>query len=238
MTKVTDLTACDMPHGVKVNHAGTRVYVSCMHSDEILELDPGTVEIVRRVKLGMGHQMPAGSGGHASHGPPGGTAPAAPPRKGQDVPPTADLTKECAATYVSVSSDDSRIYVACNYGNELQVYDTNTLKLVKAVPLGAGSYNVEPSPDGSLVIVTNKKDQSISIVDTRTLAELARVKTTKKIVHGVAYSPDGKYAYISQESIGADPGAVDVIDLASRTVVSTIPVPAQPTGITILRTSR
>ena len=238
MTKVTDLTACDMPHGVKVNHAGTKVYVSCMHSDEILELDPGTFEIVRRVKLGMGHQMPAGSGGHAAHGPPGAGSPRVPPRKGADVPPTADMSKECAATYVSVSADDSRIYVACNYGNELQVYDAASLKLVKAVPLGAGSYNVEPSPDGSVVIVTNKKDQSISIVDAKSLAEVARVKTTKKIVHGVAYSPDGKYAYVSQESIGADPGAVDVIDLATRTVVSTIPVPAQPTGITILRTSR
>jgi YVTN family beta-propeller protein len=238
MTKVTDLTACDMPHGVKVNHAGTKVYVSCMHSDEILELDPGTFEIQRRVKLGMGHQMPAGSGGHAGHGPPGARAPAAPPRKGVDVPPTANMAKECAATYVSVSADDSRIYVACNYGNELQVYDTSTLKLVKAVPLGAGSYNVEPSPDGSVVIVTNKKDQSISIVDAKTLAETARVKTTKKIVHGVAFSPDGKYAYVSQESIGADPGAVDVIDLGTRTVVSTIPIPAQPTGITILKTSR
>ncbi|HKP30923.1 MAG TPA: cytochrome D1 domain-containing protein, partial [Gemmatimonadales bacterium] len=123
-------------------------------------------------------------------------------------------------------------------GNELQVYDAASLKLVKAVPLGAGAYNVEPSADGAIVIVTNKKDQSVSIVDTKTLTELARVKTTKKIVHGVAYSPDGKYAYISQESIGADPGAVDVIDLATRTVVSTIPIPAQPTGITILRTSR
>jgi DNA-binding beta-propeller fold protein YncE len=238
MTKVTDLTACDMPHGVKVNHAGTKVYVSCMHSDEILELDPGSFDIVRRVKLGMGHQMPAGSAGHAGHGPPGASAPAAPPRKGQDVPPTADLTKECAATFVSVSPDDSRIYVACNYGNELQVYDAASLKLVKAVPLGAGAYNVEPSADGSIVIVTNKKDQSVSIVDAKTLTELARLKTTKKIVHGVAYSPDGKYAYISQESIGADPGAVDVIDLATRTVVSTIPIPAQPTGITILRTVR
>ena len=238
MTKVTDLTACDMPHGVKVNHAGTKVYVSCMHSDEILELDPGSFDIVRRVKLGMGHQMPAGSAGHAGHGPPGASAPAAPPRKGQDVPPTADLTKECAATFVSVSPDDSRIYVACNYGNELQVYDAASLKLVKAVPLGAGAYNVEPSADGSIVIVTNKKDQSVSIVDAKTLTELARVKTTKKIVHGVAYSPDGKYAYTSQDTNGADPGAVDVIDLATRTVVSTIPIPAQPTGITILRTVR
>jgi WD40 repeat protein len=186
----------------------------------------------------MGHQMPARGAGHAGHGPPGAAGPSAPPRKGVDVPPTADLKKECAATFVSVSPDDSRLYVACNYGNELQVYDAATLRLIKAVPLGAGSYNVEPSPDGSIVVVTNKKDQSVSIVDAETLTELVRLKTTKKIVHGVAYSPDGRYAYITQESIGADPGAVDVIDLGTRTVVSSIPIPAQPTGIAILRTGR
>ena len=235
MTKVTDLTACDMPHGVKVNHAGTKVYVSCMHSDEILELDPGTFEISRRVRLGMGHQMAAAGGGHAGHGPPGAGSPGAPPRKGVDVPPTADMKKECAATYVSVSPDDSRLYVACNYGNELQVYDAATLGLVKAVALGAGSYNVEPSPDGSIVIVTNKKDQSITVFDARTLTEVARIPTTKKIVHGVAYSPDSKLAFITQESIGADPGAVDMIDLTTLKNIGTLPVPAQPTGIATWR---
>ena len=233
MTKVTDLTACDMPHGVKVNRAGTRVYVSCMHSDEILELDAGSFEILRRLKLGSGHAMPAGSG-HAGHGP-GSVRPAAPPRKGVDVPATADATKECAATYVAVSPDDSRLYVACNYGNELQVYDAATLKLIKAIPTGAGAYNVEPTPDGARVIVTNKKDQSISVIDAKSLAEIKRIKTTKKIVHGIAYSPDGRYAFISQESIGSDPGAVDVLDLTTLMVTGTFPVPAQPTGIAILR---
>jgi YVTN family beta-propeller protein len=232
MTKVTDLAACDMPHGVKVNRAGTRVYVSCMHSDEILELDAGSFEILRRLKVGAGHAMPA-SGGHAGHGP-GSVQPAA-PRKGVPVPATADATKECAATFVAVSPDDSRLYVACNYGNELQVYDAATLKLVKSVPTGAGAYNVEPTPDGARVIVTNKKDQSISVIDAKSLTEIKQIKTTKKIVHGVAYSPDGRYAFISQESIGSDPGAVDVLDLTTLTVTGTFPVPAQPTGIAILR---
>jgi DNA-binding beta-propeller fold protein YncE len=237
MTKVTDLTACDMPHGVKVNKAGTRVYVSCMHSDEILELDAGSFDILRRVKVGSGHAMPASAAGHAGHMP-GASQPAGPPRKGADVPPTADMSKECAATYVSVSPDDSRLYVACNYGNELQVYDAATLRLIKAVPTGAGAYNVEPSLDGSRVIVTNKKDQSISVIDARGLTETRRLKTTKKIVHGVAYSPDGRYAFISQESIGSDPGAVDVLDLGTLTFTGTVPVPAQPTGIAILRQAR
>ena len=144
-------------------------------------------------------------------------------------------TNECSPTFVSVSPDDKRLYVACNYGNSLQVWDAATLTKVKEIPVGKGAYNVEPSPDGKLVIVTNKKDQSVSLIDAVRLTEIARIPTSKKIVHGVAYSPDNRLAYISSESIGADPGAVDVIDLAAKKLVASISVPGQPTGITILR---
>ncbi len=85
---------------------------------------------------------------------------------------------------------------------------------MKEVPVGKGAYNVEPSPDGKLIMVTNKKDQSVSLVDAVKLTEIARIPTSKKVVHGIAYSPDGRLAYVSSESVGADPGAVDVIDLS------------------------
>ena len=223
MTKIADIAACDMPHGVKVNHAGTRVYISCMHSDEILEMEVATFGITRRAKTGAG--MPAG-GGHAAHA----AAPTAP--ASGSAPAVAE--KVCAPTFVAVSPDDSRLYVACNTGDVLQVWDAASMTKLGDVPVGKGAYNVEPSPDGSIVIVTNKKDRSVSIVDTRSLRELARVPTTKPVVHGVAFSPDGRYAYISQESVGADPGAVDMIDLTTRAVVATVPLPAQPTGITVM----
>jgi DNA-binding beta-propeller fold protein YncE len=227
MAKITDLPACDMPHGVKVNHAGTFAYVSCMNSDEILEIDINTFAISRRVKIGKGHDMAgmaAKPDAHAQH------------QTGSSAAqPAGILGKECAGTFVSVSPDDKILYAACNYGNTLQVWDAASLTLIKEIPVGTGAYNVEPSPDGSLLIVTNKKDQSFSIVDAKGLTEIARVKTTKKIVHGVAFSPDGKYAYVSQESIGSDPGAIDVVDLATKKVVSSTPIPAQPTGLTILR---
>ena len=136
---------------------------------------------------------------------------------------------------MSVSPDDRRLYVACNTGNTVQVWDAASLTRVREIPVGHGAYNVEASPDGKLVIVTNKKDKSVSILDASTFAELARVPTSKPVVHGVAYSPDGRYAYISSESVGADPGAVDMIDLGTRRVVVSVPVPLQPTGITIWR---
>jgi YVTN family beta-propeller protein len=200
MTPLTNVAACDMPHGVKVNHAGTFVYISCMNSDEVLEIDRQSLGIARRHKTGA----TMGMGG-------------------------------CMPTFVSLPADDQRLYVACNHSNSLQVIDAATLTLVKEIPTGAGAYNVEPSPDGKWVIVTNKKAQSVSVISADSLVEVARVPTTKKIPHGVAFSPDGRYAFISQESIGVDPGAVDVIDLTTRTKVATAPVPLQPTGITLRR---
>jgi DNA-binding beta-propeller fold protein YncE len=201
MNRITDLPACDMPHGVKTNHAGTRVYVSCMHSDEILEYDVATLGLRRRAAAGGGHS----SAGHAA----------------------------CAPTFVTVSPDDRRLYVACNSGNTLQVWDARSLRRIGEVATGKGAYNVEPSPDGKVVVVTNKKARSVSLLDAVSLRELARVPTSKPVVHGVAFSPDGRVAYISCESVGSDPGAVDVLDLAARKVVASIPVAGQPTGIAV-----
>lgn len=221
MVTITEIPACDMPHGVKVNHAGTAVWVTCMHSDELLQVDAATLDIVRRARTGTGMAMPAASAAHAGMTHAAGA-------------PAAD--QECQPTFVSLSRDDRTLYVACNHTGTLQVWDAEGLTMKKEIPVGAGAYNVEPSPDGKFVVVTNKKAQSASVVDARSLTEVARIPTTKKIVHGVAFSPDSRYAYVTQESIGADPGAVDVIDLSSMTRVSSTPLPAQPTGIAILLT--
>jgi DNA-binding beta-propeller fold protein YncE len=226
MTNITDLPACDMPHGAKSNHAGSRIYISCMNSDELLEIEVATFRITRRGKTGGGHDMASMDHG-AGQTPPAAAAASAPAAPAPD--------NSCAPTFVSVSPDDKTLYAACNHGNTLQVWDAQSFTKTKEIAVGKGAYNVEPSADGKWVIVTNKKDQSFSLIDAKTLTEVVRVPTTKKIVHGVAYSPDGKYAFVSQESIGADPGAIDMFDLAAKKTVATVPIPAQPTGVAILR---
>ena len=148
----------------------------------------------------------------------------------------AGQNPDCLATYVSVATDNKAVYVACNHSGELQIRDARTLALIARVPAGAGAYNGEPSPDGRVVIVSNKKAQSVSIIDVTTEKELARVPTSKKIPHGIAYSPDSRYAFVTCESVGTDPGAVDAIDLATLQRVATLPLPLQPTGIAVRAT--
>lgn len=213
MTTITDFPACDMPHGSRSNHAGTFIYVTCMHGDQILAFNTQTLGFSARGMAGPG--MPGMA--HAA------SAPMAMP------------DSSCQPTYVAVSADDRSLYVACNHSNEMVVMDAATLTVQRHVPTGAGAYNVDVAPNGSVIVVTNKKGKSVSLIDPATMTESARVATTKGVVHGVAFSPDSRYAYISQESVGADPGAIDVIDLTTRQKVSTIPVPAQPTGIVVWR---
>lgn len=220
MTTITHIPACDMPHGVKVDPAGLVAWVSCMHSDELLAIDVATLTIRDRLRLGAG--TPAAA--HAGHGPPIGGTSAAPP------------TRACSATFVSISADGSRLFVACNAAGTVQVWRTADRTMEREIAVGAGAYNVEPSPDGRWLVVTNKKAQSASVIDAREWREVARIATTRPVVHGVAWSPDSKYAYVSQESIGAVPGAVDVIDITTLTRVASVTVTGQPTGITILRT--
>jgi YVTN family beta-propeller protein len=204
-------------------------------SDEVLTIDPGTFAVSARVALGSGTPM-----SHAEHmqmetREDSMVAAAAKRKPGAASSTMAGQNPDCLTTFVAVSPNDSLVYLACNHSNELQVRDARTLALVRRLPTGTGAYNVEPSPDGRLVLVTNKKDKSVSVFDTRTWKETARVATSKRIPHGIAFSPDGRYAFVTCESIGTDPGAIDAIDLTTFTVVASMSLALQPTGVAVWR---
>jgi len=96
-------------------------------------------------------------------------------------------------------------------------------------------YNLGITHDGTRLIATNKRDASASVFDVATGKELARIPTTRKVVHGVAVSDDDRYAFISIEGTGSEPGTVDVIDLGALKKVATVDVGQQAGGIDFLR---
>ena len=85
------------------------------------------------------------------------------------------------------------------------------------------------------LIATNKRDQSISIFDLATGRELTRIKTKRKVLHGVAISPDNRYAFITVEGIGSEPGTVEIVDLEALKTIATVDVDPQAAGIDFLR---
>ena len=114
--------------------------------------------------------------------------------------------------------------------------NANTWRLVRRIPARAGVYNLEVTHDGQRLIATNKRDQSVSIYELKSGKELVRLPTKRKVLHGVVVSPDDRYAFVTVEGIGSEPGTVEVIDLAALKTVATLDVGAAAAGIDFYKT--
>ena len=138
----------------------------------------------------------------------------------------------CKPTWVLLSPDDTRIYVPCNGRGDVLEIDAGSMKVIRHFPTGAGPYNADITPDGRVLVVTLKGNQAVAIFDLETGQE-TRIKTTQPITHGVSITPDGRFAFISNESIGATRGTVDVIDIAARQIIASAELHYQPGGLAV-----
>ena len=81
------------------------------------------------------------------------------------------------------------------------------------------------------MIASYKADAITGIWDLASHKELKRIPNTRKVSHGVAISSDGRYAFISVEGKGGEPGTMDVIDLNSLKKVAFAEFGKQAGGI-------
>jgi hypothetical protein len=55
-------------------------------------------------------------------------------------------------------------------------------------------------------------------------------------MHGVVISPDDRYAFVSVEGVGSEPGTVEIIDLTTLKTAASVDVAEGAAGIDFLRT--
>jgi DNA-binding beta-propeller fold protein YncE len=220
MLEVTRIPTCVMPHGSRIARDGKHQYSACMMSDLLVEVDAERMKVSRSFRVSAGKEegytgIPAAKEEH---------------HEGMTMPMNmAGIT--CSPTWAQPSSDGSRVYVACNKSNEIVEVDAKEWKLLRRIPAGNGVYNLGVTSDGKLLLATNKRDASVSIFDIASGKELARLKTRRKVVHGVAVSPDNLYAFFTVEGVGEEPGTVEIVDLTERKIVAEVDTPPQAAGI-------
>jgi DNA-binding beta-propeller fold protein YncE len=235
MLEVARINTCTMPHGSRFNPQGTKHYSACMMDDMLVEIDTRTLKVSRHFLLTKGKEMgmtgapPARGSMHTGmHGMDTGG-------HGMEMPKPGDVG--CSPTWAQPSADGSTIFVACNKSSEIVEVDAANWKVLRRIPAGQGIYNLAVTKDGRLV-ATNKRDQSVSVFDVKTGRELARLSTKRKVLHGVAVSPDNRYAFVSVEGIGSEPGTVEIIDLEALKTVATVDVDPQAAGIDFFKTEK
>ena len=232
MVEVARIPTCIMPHGSRLNPQGTRHYSACMMDDMLVEIDTRKLAVSRHFFLRKGQERGMEGPVVAS------TTEANTSRAGHDMgghgmtaPKPGDVT--CSPTWAQPSADGSRIYVACNKASEIVEIDATSWTISRRWPAGEGVYNLAATHDGKLLIATNKRGQSVSIFGLAAGRELKRLPTKRKVVHGVAVSPDDRYAFVSVEGIGSQPGTVEMIDLRALQTVATVDVGSMAGGIDV-----
>ena len=227
-----------MPHGSRMNTAGTRQYSVGMMSGEVFEIDAVKLDVSRVLNLDTnepvmkhdGHKMAEMNHEQMDHG-------------DMDHAQHVDHDSEHAMhhskvkpTWVQPHPTEDKIYIAGNGSNEILEIDTRKWEITHRMPCGKAPYNLDITPDGKLLVVSYKGEGATGVWDLKKREELAKIPNTRKVTHGVAISEDGKYAFISVEGIGGEPGTVDVIDLSSLQKVGAVNIGKQAGGIVFWET--
>jgi DNA-binding beta-propeller fold protein YncE len=232
--EVARIETCTMPHGSRLNAAGTKHYSACMMDDMLVEIDTRELAVSRHFMLKKGME-------HGSAGAPPGTGKREPGTAdhaghGMEGPKAGDVS--CSPTWAQPSADGRSVFVACNKANDIVEIDAASWTMKRRIPAGDGVYNLAVTHDGKLLVGTNKRGKSVSIIDLASGKELARIPTQRRVVHGVAISADDRYAFISVEGVGSEPGTVEMIDLRSLTRVASADVGQMAGGVDVVGMSQ
>jgi DNA-binding beta-propeller fold protein YncE len=232
MVEVDQIATCTMPHGLRMSPDGLYAYSNCMMDDQMVEIDTRTFEVSRRFMVGTGRE--AALAGYAV--PEVLTGPNGMTRSSESMAPMGAMSEPtCSPTWVEPAPDNQTLYVACNKSDEILVIDRADWSLVRKFPTGRAPYNLGITPDGTVLVASLKSAGQVQFFDAATGESKAVVASTTTVTHGVAVTSDSRYAFVSVEGKGAEPGKVDVYDLQSFEMVGSVGVGQQAGGIIFWR---
>ena len=213
MYAIADVVTCTMPHGSRFNADGSKHYSACMMDNQLVEIDGATLDVSRRLDLIANEPAHAPMEGHMAMAPP--------------------AEKNCSPTWATPHPDGKRVFVPCNKGDLILEIDLEDWRITRRIEAPGAPYNLDLTPDGSKLLATLKGSARLGVWDVASGELLHLVDSGMRVTHGVVATPDGRYAIVTIEGIGGDPGTVEVIDLESGTRVASAQIGKQAGGIAL-----
>jgi YVTN family beta-propeller protein len=120
---------------------------------------------------------------------------------------------------LALSSDHTRLYCSNMRDGSITAFDFATGAKIKDVPTGKEAEGVGVTPDGRWVWAGNRAEDSISIIDTRSLEVVKRI-ASPGFPYRVQFTPDGTRALVPH----ADASSLVVADVATQALLKSIPL--------------
>jgi WD40 repeat protein len=123
------------------------------------------------------------------------------------------------------------VFCALNGKARIAEVELERFVVTRHLDTAPGPYNLAITPGGDLLVATYKTAGQIGVWDLAKGEELARLPSSRGVTHGVVISPDGRFAFVTAEGKGSEPGALDIVDLRELRKVASVAVGLQAGGI-------
>jgi DNA-binding beta-propeller fold protein YncE len=134
-------------------------------------------------------------------------------------------------TWATSPTATGKVYVTGNNVAKIFEVDLASWRVQRTFETGPGPYNLDLTPDGAMLVATYKGGDAVGFWDLESGRERARTSTSRTIPHGVVVTPDGEYAFVTLEGVGADPGTVEVYYVSTGERVGAVDIGKQAGGI-------
>ena len=227
MTEIEQVTTGIMPHGSRVSPDGKYHYSVAMMDGQLYEINSVTMEVERKLFVGNESEKPLADMMNMMQMSMGDSK----MEHKMEMPTNKP-------TWAYPHPTERFVYVANNGAKEVVEVDLDEWKVTRRFPTPPGPYNVEVSKDGTKMVISYKTDATIGVWDLKAGKEIAKLPSSRKVTHGVALSPDSRYAFVTAEGIGSETGVVEVVDLNTLQIVATAEIGKQAGGIAFWKIER
>ena len=143
---------------------------------------------------------------------------------------------------IDITPDGKEIWVTNTKENTISIINTNTYKVTKTLSAGKEPLRLKFSIDGKYCLVTNSDDGTISVYNSYSKKQIKTICIPGKkglieraLYHtprpgGILMHPNGLYAFIANSNANK----IEVIDMQTFTLVSTIGTGKVPDGLTFV----
>jgi YVTN family beta-propeller protein len=188
------------PHNLTFADGGRLLYVANLAADAVSVVDVAAARVVKEIGLAQPREVASAAAGADFQG----------------------------VVNVTPSADGRLGFAAFGSGNGLAVIDLAGQEVVKRLTLGEVPWRAYATADGRRMVVPNNGDATVSIVDTETLEEVARLEGAPSMT-GVNTGWFGTTAFV----LSREARAALVVDLERGERAGEIALPGMPeTGVT------
>jgi len=126
-----------------------------------------------------------------------------------------------------IAPDGQTVYASSDGASTVSVIDTDTDAVFASIEVGQAPHGLAITPNGQQILAAIFGTSQVAFIDTATNTVVGTVPVPQP--HNIAISPDGRFAYVAAQQMGAM--SLTVLDIAAKAMIGKVPLDKTPRAL-------